>query len=119
MSDLTRNHMLPCERCGRPCDAFTLLAKTVLAGNVELTSSIGWTFTIPVEARFCTFYCADAYHKTTGKRIYNPKGETIIPEGRPLHEKEYEKYVEMELRNTLFAKAIETMVIELLEENFA
>jgi hypothetical protein len=100
MSDLTRSTLIPCHRCGRPCDAFMLLAE----------ENPGW----PRNLRFCTWYCADQYHKTTGNQIYNSKSEVVIAQNKPLYVEEQRKFEEFGLHCELLNLAFEQMAIELL-----
>jgi hypothetical protein len=104
MSDLTRSKLIRCHICQSPCDAYMLHADE----TVEL-----WQFGFNVKLSFCTFYCARQYHRVTGKQIFNGKGETILEAGLPLY------VIESTDTESLYSKAIETMVIELLEECYA
>jgi hypothetical protein len=111
MSDLTRNHMLPCERCGRPCDAFTLHSwrKT---GKADIAV-----------VQFCTYHCAAEYHKVTGFRVWRQeekssavRGPTVIEPGLPLYRKEVQTLEEQVMHRELLREAMEKIVYELLEE---
>jgi hypothetical protein len=82
MSDLTRNHLLPCERCGRPCDGFIL-------------HSFHHSESAVTVVQFCTYHCAAEYHKVTGFRVWRQeekssavRGPTVIEPGLPLYRKE-------------------------------
>lgn len=101
MSDLTRSKLIRCDQCQSPCDAYMLHADEVL----EV-----WEFGFNVKLSFCTFYCARQYHRITGKRIYNPTNQTLLESGMPLY------VIESTDSESPYSKAIETMVMELLEK---
>lgn len=101
MSDLTRSKLIRCHSCSSPCGAYMLHADEV----AEI-----WQFGFNVQLSFCTFYCARQYHRVTGKRIYNPKGQTILETGLPLY------VIESTDSESPYLKAIEIIVMELLEE---
>jgi hypothetical protein len=101
MSDLTRIHNIKCHRCDRPCDAFTLKSYDEI-GNI---------------ISFCTFYCANFYHETTGNEIWRPKTlETVVPQSEPRYVREVRNLDLLNFHIRRVNKALRIISFEMLEK---
>ena len=62
-----------CMRCQCPCDAFAHTSKVFEEGKYVFT------------AYFCTFFCANHYHRVSGAEVIEPNGKVSMPAEQPMY----------------------------------